>query len=102
MTALGKLLGVLAYLMALRAFELWENAPSDPIKNIDSDNKENSDGYDKSSVLSYIEGIPDEPNRLLIFHGMIGMCFILDSGSKFLSSKGEPAIFPTKNLIKHM
>jgi len=33
--------------------------------------KENSDGYDKSSVLSYVEGIPDEPNRLLIFHGMI-------------------------------
>ena len=38
--------------------------------------KENSDGYDKSSVLSYVEGIPDEPNRLLIFHGMIGMCFM--------------------------
>ena len=38
--------------------------------------KENSDGYDKSSVLSYVEGIPDEPNRLLIFHGMIGMCYL--------------------------
>ena len=32
----------------------------------------NSDGYDKSSVLKYIDGFPDEPNRLLIFHGLIG------------------------------
>ena len=33
----------------------------------------NPDGYDKSSVLNYIDGFPDEPNRLLIFHGMIGI-----------------------------
>ena len=38
----------------------------------------NSAGYDKSSVLKYIDGFPDEPNRLLIFHGLIGTLIILN------------------------
>ena len=42
----------------------------------------NSEGYDKSSVLKYIEGFPDEPNRLLIFHGLIGKFLGTYSGSE--------------------
>ena len=59
----------------------------------------NSDGYDKSSVLKYIDGFPDEPNRLLIFHGLIGKNQIFWILVKFRLSDENVLFYHTTELL---
>ena len=59
----------------------------------------NSDGYDKSSVLKYIDGFPDEPNRLLIFHGLIGKNQIFWILGKFRLSDENVLFYHTTELL---
>ena len=59
----------------------------------------NSDGYDKSSVLKYIDGFPDEPNRLLIFHGLIGKIQIFWILGNFRLSDENVLFYHTTELL---
>ena len=60
----------------------------------------NPRGYKESSVLNYIDQFPSEPNRLLIFHGMIDENVLFYNTTQLiekLTQKGKPydfKIFP--------
>ena len=60
----------------------------------------NARGYQESSVLNYVDQFPAEPNRLLVFHGMIDENVLFYNTTQLiekLTQKGKPydlKIFP--------